>query len=359
MNDINKLIVIIESLGGKATFSDICDSYQKENRIVLSPNHKITLARTLKDYPDLVHFDNDTNSWILKAGNEVKTADKGINSIAVNSTSITEVVDILKRTGEMIPEKYDGSYVWMKAAIDEYSKLSDFSAVDVNDMDFIYSLAIRTWKMAVNIKKDRLDKTNLGTEAKDRLNKVIEAVWDNAVNKIYFHHSSITSNYRPFLTDQRNLPEVGMFGTGFMTFKNKLDDSDARSFIKMMVDIKDIDDSEQLYNVCEKTLNKDYVGRGLKAAAASAILHCYKPFSFPILNSNEGKGTIYSLLEIQLDKSKTLHSYITNCRHIKEYRDREFKFKNYRILDISMWAIGNKNGFDLASYLDGVTEKLS
>ena len=74
MNDINKLIVIIESLGGKATFSDICDSYQKENRIVLSPNHKITLARTLKDYPDLVHLDNDTNSWILKVGSEVKTA---------------------------------------------------------------------------------------------------------------------------------------------------------------------------------------------------------------------------------------------------------------------------------------------
>ena len=346
MNIIAELLEIINTLGGAASFVVICEEYQKRNRVVLSPNHRITLVRTLKDHSDLVYLDSATNSWVSKVPQKVNKADKAKNGAATNSATITEVVNILKHTGELIPDKYEGSYVWMKAAIDEYSKLDDFSAVDVSDMDFIYSLAIGTWKMSINIKKDRLDKTHLGKEAKDRLKGVIDTVWDNAVN------------YKIFVEDQNITPQIGMFGTGFMTFRGKLDDSDARSFIKMMVDIKDIDDSEQLYDICEKTLNKDYVGKGLKAAAASAILHCYKPFSFPILNSNEGQGTIFNLLGIKLEKDKSLNSYIANCRSIKEYRDREFKFKNYRILDLSMRALSDENAFDLDDYLADLTEKV-
>lgn len=71
----------------------------------------------------------------------------------------------------------------------------------------------------------------------------------------------------------------------------------------------------------------------MQAAAASVMLHCLKPTTFPILNSNYNAGTIYSALGVNLQNERLLVNYIDNCRKIKKFRDANLKIKNYRILD--------------------------
>lgn len=54
----------------------------------------------------------------------------------------------------------------------------------------------------------------------------------------------------------------------------------------MCIDIKDMQDDDEIFNRCEKTLNDKF--HGMKAASASMVLHCLKPMTFPIFNSNMG-----------------------------------------------------------------------
>ncbi|MGM9957921.1 MAG: hypothetical protein ACI32B_01595 [Erysipelotrichaceae bacterium] len=70
MNNIAELVNIITSLGGTASFAMICEEYQKKNRMVLSPNHKITLARTLKENPNVVFFEEDSSLWVINKHND-------------------------------------------------------------------------------------------------------------------------------------------------------------------------------------------------------------------------------------------------------------------------------------------------
>lgn len=69
----------------------------------------------------------------------------------------------------------------------------------------------------------------------------------------------------------------------------------------------------------------------MKAASASMILHCLKPYTFPIFNSNMGNGNIFEILGVDLDKKTEIYTYVKNCRAVKSFRDENFDFKNYRV----------------------------
>lgn len=75
------------------------------------------------------------------------------------------------------------------------------------------------------------------------------------------------------------------------------------------------------------------------AASASVVLHCLKPMTFPIFNSNMGSDNIYVYLGIPLQDTKAVETYIDNCRRVKKYRDENFDIKNYRIFDRAAWSL--------------------
>lgn len=69
------------------------------------------------------------------------------------------------------------------------------------------------------------------------------------------------------------------------------------------------------------------------------VLHCLKPLTFPVINSNVGSEDIFAELGIELKSRGKLEAYIDNCRKIKDFRDSNFSFKNYRILDMAAWEL--------------------
>ena len=229
-----------------------------------------------------------------------------------------ELIQKINQEPELNPDTYDGSYELMRSVIASYATLPDFSVIDYHDLNAVYAMAIGTWKMNPEKKKDYINNGHLSDDEKKRMAEVIDNVWDNACIGKYENREG-------------KGPSVGMFGTGFYSFETMADSVSCQRFIKMMVDLTEMSDDNQMYDRVEQVFDSSF--RGMQAASASVMLHCLKPCTFPVLNTNFGEGTIFEALGIKLEKEKRLETYISNCRIIKAFRDSNLTIKNYRILD--------------------------
>lgn len=228
----------------------------------------------------------------------------------------------LQELSEMNPDEHDGSYELVRKIVAAYANLPDYSDCDYLDLNAIYALAIGTWKLNPEKKKEYVNKSHLSQEDKGRIESVIDQVWDNACHGKY-------SNM------EENKPSVGMFGTGILSFRTKTTSNSVQRFVEMLVDVMDSHDDVQIYNRAERVLNKEF--KGMAAASASFVLHCLKPFSFPVINGAYGDSkSFYEMLGVKLIRPSSIETYVDNCRKIKEFRDSYLPFKNYRILD--QWA---------------------
>ena len=111
-----------------------------------------------------------------------------------------------------------------------------------------------------------------------------------------------------------------------------------RAFIRLCVDLLDMTEDEEMFRRAAGVCTRSF--RGMQAGAASVILHCLKPDTFPVINNNAGSQDIFAALGIRLTARGRLETYIENCRKIKAFRDANFSFKNYRILDMAAWELG-------------------
>lgn len=229
-----------------------------------------------------------------------------------------KIIELLNQEPEMNPDLHDGSYELMRKIVESYSHIDDYSVLNYKDLNAVYAMAIGTWKLRVDKKKEYVDAGHLPNDEKEIMVDIIDDVWNNAC-------------WNKYTNREGNKPSIGMFGTGFYSFEGMADDSSCQRFIELLVDISNLDDDNQIYNLCDKVFDSSF--KGMQAAAASVMLHCLKPNSFPILNSNYGAGTIYSALGINLNNEGRLVNYIDNCRRIKQFRDANLNIKNYRILD--------------------------
>ncbi len=246
-------------------------------------------------------------------------------------SNVEYLMSLLKNQKEIIPDEHDGSYELMRETIEAYSKVEDLSVLDYTDMDLIYLMAIGTFRDGCEAKKNRVrENLHLSEESKQRLLNLLDGIWEKAALGQY-------SN-KDIPKDEKDKNDVffGMFGTGFYTF-SKYANNDSwtkqiQAFIKMLIEIKDISDDEEIYKIAEPIVN--YPTSGIQAGVASVILHCLKPYSFPIINGNEKMGDIFSDLGIPLKQKQLAETYIANCRNIKTFRDAHFSFKNYRVFDL-------------------------
>ena len=257
-----------------------------------------------------------------------------------------ELLKIVSQEQEMDPDAHDGSYELMREIIASYSGITDYSILDYRDLNAIYAMSLGTWKLNVEKKKEYISNGHLPLSEKERLAGVIDQVWDKACHRAYENQEG-------------DKPTVGMFGGGFYSFEKMADARSAQRFVSLMVDISSMSDDEQMYDRADQVFDSEF--RGMQAASASSMLHCLKPYTFPVLNTNFGDGTIFEALGIKLDKEKKLETYISNCRKIKAFRDANLKIKNYRILDNipRKYKLASENKYfpSLAEYDPGISKE--
>jgi hypothetical protein len=243
-----------------------------------------------------------------------------LSSMGTQFASYLELIERLQAAKEIVPSEYDGSYELVTEVINSYSKMNDVSVCDFNDLNLVYLSTVGTWKHSIDKKKETVNKSHLPDNEKSRLNDLLDNIWNKAQNKEYKH------------TELNNNVSIGMFGTGFYNTRTKTDNESVQKFIKLCIDLSNIDDEEKAFTLVEDIL-KDGMN-GLATGGISQVLHCLKPFIFPILNSNQGKNNLFSKLGIKIEKVGSEENYAANCRKIKEYRDSNFEWKNYRNFDI-------------------------
>ncbi len=240
-----------------------------------------------------------------------------------------ELIEELKNTPDIDPYKHDGSYELVQKAVELYGRKENLDDVDYNDLNLIYFLPVGTWTYGIERKKELVKTSHLSEENKKVFLDCLDSVWQKANKNEY----EIKFNGKP---------SIGMVGTGFKTFKNKCGNDDIKKFIQMCVDISketsnekatksSSADYEKAFDITGHVLNNGIKGMG--AATCSIILHCLRPYIFPILNSN---NYLYRALDLNIKstKLKDIKEYVNNCRVITEYmRDHDI-FYNYRRIDL-------------------------
>lgn len=229
-----------------------------------------------------------------------------------------DAYNLLKIYDDISPAQYDGSYSLVREAVKEYAKLPNLDNVTFADADFIYSLSIMKRDSQVHL--SNLDTSSLPADSKERLKGIITTTWETAKNGGFDNSGTNTT--------------IGMFGTGFHTFNKPTSDPTLpKQLISCLVSIFKTDDNTyDAYDVLKSNFSSDV--KGLAIASISAMLHCLKPYVFPVMNSNQGHGSIYEDLGIKLYKQKSISNYADCCKLIRKFRDDNFTFKNFRVFDL-------------------------
>ena len=113
-----------------------------------------------------------------------------------------QILEELKQKSEMVPDEHDGSYELMREIVSSYAKMDSLDECGFRDLNAVYAMAIGTWKMNTEKKKEYVEKSCLPESEKKRMAAVLDKVWDNACHKKYENR------------ENENKPSVGMFGTG-------------------------------------------------------------------------------------------------------------------------------------------------
>lgn len=255
------------------------------------------------------------------------------------SSELKEYLDIVQEllhADEMEPDTHDATYELIREVINSYEIMGDLSVCDYRDLNLVYLMCVGTWKHGFDAKKKTIDASHIPDSEKNRLKNLLDELGERAKRGEYANNKENDANF-------------GMFGTGFYTFENKTDEHSPKDFIQMCIDIKGLSNDEEIFNRCERTLNEGF--HGMRAASASMVLHCLKPMTFPIFNSNMGFDNIYVYFNIDIKRKTELCTYIKNVRIVKAFRDKYFTVKNYRIFDITAWEIGKAGQHTNIDYL--------
>jgi len=231
-----------------------------------------------------------------------------------------DLLEKIRTMPDIDADEHDGSYELVREAVRSLSKLS-YEDYDVPDLDMLYFMAIGIWKGGTKFRFEKINKSNLPAEEKERLTRVFKSVVEKAKAKKYSN-----SVGEPW--------SVGMFGTGFYTFKGA-NKASAAKFIQLCVDLALETNEEEMLDRAKNGLKHGIPG--MQAASASVILHCLKPTIFPVLNSVSTAPRIFLLKSgITLKKPGELAHYVPNAQEIKKFRDTYCEFRNYRALDIKL-----------------------
>lgn len=133
---------------------------------------------------------------------------------------------------------------------------------------------------------------------------------------------------------------VGLFAIAKQVIgdeKTYPNNKDAAEFIGLCFDISRRNDEDLIIRLANHTLPRLQLP-GVGMGIVSQILHCLNPRVFPVLNS-PGVQNYAEHLGLKLSKKTGFETYLENIEIIRKYRDENFSFKNYRIIDTMGWEI--------------------
>lgn len=251
------------------------------------------------------------------------------------------IIKELSKKEELIPDEHDGSYELVKETVRALSTI-DEENLRIEDLNLLYFSTVGTFSRTFPNKITCINRSNLSDQEKERLKKLLKEIREKANNGAYDNHGQSDT--------------IGMFGTGIGTLR--VNKEGIKRFIKLCTEIVDMDDENAILDLAEEELKYDIKGLGI--ASVSQTLHCIKPYVFPILNEGGNSGIpVFKKMGVNLVKPKDITHYIENTRIIKKFRDENFKFKNYRIIDMFFWdyvPIDNCNYWLLNVYFKNGTK---
>ncbi len=240
----------------------------------------------------------------------------------------TDYISHLKNANEIEPDKHDGSYQLVRETVKALERVNA-NLLDYKDMNLLYFMTIGTFTKVSNYqnKKRHIAESNLADDDKEKLKSLLDQLKADA-EKGKFENQG-------WFGELEGKGSIGMFGSGFGSFsKFKAESQGYRDFIIACTKILNEDDEERIFEITEEALSEKIPGLGI--ASVSQILHCLKPFVFPILNQGTNAGLYaFKKLGIKLKEPSNPKKYIENVRAIKQFRDQHFEFKNYRVIDLA------------------------
>jgi len=242
-----------------------------------------------------------------------------------------DIIRYLKDKSEMDPDKHDGSYELVRFTVECLSNIPE-NKIDVVDLDMLYCMTIGAWKSSSEHKERLIKESNLLPDDKKRMSNLLHRIEKDSKEGVNIYQNNPEND------------NFGMFGTGFLSFKGKgmSKKADTKIFISLCKEIQNEQDENKIFQIAENVFKNDI--NGLAAASASQILHCLKPNIFPILNKR-GMQVYVEEFNLPLEDPKSLVTYISNVRKIRDFRNNNFTYKNYRIIDIGSWEM-DKNRDD-------------
>lgn len=237
----------------------------------------------------------------------------------------TLIIDELKHKNDILPNEFDGTYRSVREAVECYAKLRKTTLLDYNDLDLLYYLSLGIWKPDKMQRKLRVQKSHLLHNDKLLLDRSLDRIWCKGSKMLFTH--VIGKNEMEFLTTPFSFKDSAIAKNTELI----------QSFIKMCVNLADNENDSELMDTAQKTLNSSVKDSGLPVFAVSRILHCLKPFTFPIMGEDATDSIVFSSVGIKLEPFDDISQYINNCRKILEFRNSNFKFRNMRVFDIMSW----------------------
>lgn len=230
------------------------------------------------------------------------------------------ILSALSEKLELIADEHDGSYELVREAVKALSTLNNDN-IKIEDLNMLYFSTVGTFSRTFNHKEACINRSSLNDIEKQKLHETLKRIREKAINGDYNNHGKSDT--------------IGMFGTGIGTLR--VSETNAKKVVKLCTDIIDVEEDDIAINIADIAL-KEYM-KGLGIASISQILHCLKPYVFPILNKGPDSGLeVYKNLGIKLIKPAETIYYIENTKRIKKFRDENFKFKNYRVFDTFFWT---------------------
>ncbi len=233
-----------------------------------------------------------------------------------------DILEKIMNDEDIDPDSHDGSYELVREVLSSLS-LVDREDLQVKDLDMLSSMSVGTWSKGVEARVNRINNSNLPDLEKERLEYVLKKIVRKAKNNEYI-------NVEKYGVEDWS---IGMFGTGVGTFKSS--DEGARRFISLLIQIKDLENEKEIFEILEEGFKKPI--HGIQAGTASMILHCFRPRIFPIMTGSVRKSiVILEDMDVVLNDASKLTNYIENTKNLKKFRDKYCKFKNYRVLDLAL-----------------------
>ena len=243
-----------------------------------------------------------------------------------------DLLVLLKRRNEVIPDEFDGSYSSVRTAVKLYSYIRNVNVIDYNDLDLLYTLSLGIWKLDTDEMNARIQKSHLFHNDKLRLYSNIDKIINLNKRKMYSHSDDTASTQ--ILNDFISFKFTGLAQNNTVI----------QSFIKLCIDIIELGNDEAIYETVLKAVNDNIKDSGLPLNVFSRILHCLLPFTFPVLGDIYDASDIYDALEIEISNKNDICFYVENSSKIKAYRDEYFRFKNMKVFDLISWEI-NHSGY--------------